>query len=318
MHRFILLVPFLAVTLLSSCEKEIELKTKSSKCIVVNALITENEPIEVSVYSGVDFVGRNSSQWLENATLAVYSNGELLEEISGMNTDSSYRTSVVPVVGETYTIKVDCQRYPSATATATVPNKLQVKVLQADSVRMFVESNGHKTYESSGEVEMSITDTTSELRYYLLTITGYYYFMKNPDDIKSKWLTPEYNNATAQPTSMSDILTHLFESADVKEIEEKDYILLSNQNWRGKSTTLRFGLSHNSTIPSDITVMSFDEEYYKYFISKELQQSSEEDDIMFGEPVNIYSNVKNGLGLFAGYNLATAKLYSVCDTIYKD
>jgi hypothetical protein len=39
---------------------------------------------------------------------------------------------------------------------------------------------------------------------------------------------------------------------------------------------------------------------------------------MFGEPVNIYSNVKNGLGLFAGYNLAATKLYSVCDTIYKD
>ena len=315
--RLLLSATFLAA-LLSSCEKEIELKTKSSKCIVANALITDNEPIEVSVYSGVDFVGRNSSQWLEDATLAVYRNGELLEEIIGMNTDSSYRTSVIPVVGETYTIKVDCQRYPSATATATVPNPLQVKVLQTDSVQMRIHDDGYKTYESAGEVELSITDTTNELRYYLLTIIGYHYFMKTPDDIKTTYLTPRYNNSTAQSTSMSDILTHLFESDDVKEIEEKNYILLSNQNWRGKSTTLRFGLCHCSEIPSDINVMSFDEEYYKYFISKELQQNSEEDDLMFGEPVNIYSNVKNGLGLFAGYNLATAKLYSVCDTIYKD
>lgn len=315
--RLLLSATFLAA-LLSSCEKEIELKTKSSKCIVANALITDNEPIEVSVYSGVDFVGRNSSQWLENATLAVYRDCELLEEINGMNTDSSYRTSVIPIVGETYTIKVDCQRFPSATATATVPNPLQVKVLQTDSVRMFVESDGYITYKSTGEVEISIADTTSELRYYLLTIIGYHYFMKNPDDIKTMLLTPKYNNATAQQTSMSDILRHLFESSDVKEIEEKDYILLSNQNWRGKSITLRFGLSHTSTIPSDINVMSFDEEYYKYFISKELQKSGEEDDLMFGEPVNIYSNVKNGLGLFAGYNFATTKLYSVCDTIYKD
>jgi len=315
--RVLLSVSFF-IALFSSCEKEVELKTRSGKCIVANALITENEPIEVSVYSGVDYIGRKTSQWLENANLLVYCGDELLEEINGMNTDSSYCTSVMPVVGETYTIKIDCQRYPSATATATVPNPLQVKVLQTDSVRMFVESDGYKTYKSTGEVEISIADTTSELRYYLITITGYYYFMKNPGDVKTMLLTPKYNNATAEPTSMTDILTHLFESSDVKEIEEKDYILLSNKNWRENSITLRFGLDHISEIPSDINVMSFDEEYYKYFISKELQLSCEEDDLMFGEPVNIYSNVKNGLGLFAGYNLAATKLYSVCDTIYKD
>ena len=318
MHRFLLSVPFLVAALLLSCEKEIELATKSNKCIVANALITENEPIEVFVYSAVDYVGRKSSRLLENATLAVYRNGELMEEICGMNTDSSYCTSVIPKTGETYSIKIECQQYRTVTAEATVPNPVQVKVLEPDSVTVFLYDDGYRTHESSGVVEVSIADTTNELRYYLLTITGYYHPFNNPSAIKTTVLVPEYNNATAPPTSMTDILNHLFESSDVQHVEEREYILFSNQHWRGGSTTLRFGLEHSSDIPSDIEVMSFDEEYYKYFISKELQKAGDEESLMFSEPVTLYSNVKNGLGLFAGYNMATAKLYSVCDTIYKD
>lgn len=308
----------LLMAVLVSCEKEIELTTKSNKCIVANALITENEPIEVFVYSAVDYVGRKSSRLLENATLAVYCNGELVEEICGMNTDSCYCTSVIPKNGDTYSIKVDCQQYCSVTAEATIPNPIQVEVLQRDSVQVILYSDGYRTHNSSGEVEISVTDTTNELRYYLLTITGYYHPFNNPSAIKTTALVPEYNNATAQPTSMTDILNHLFESSNVQHVEDREYILFSNQHWRGGSTTLRFGLEHFSDIPSDIDVMSFDEEYYKYFISKELQKAGDEESLMFSEPVTLHSNVKNGLGLFVGYSMATAKLYSVCDTVFMD
>lgn len=314
----LLLSGSLLMAVLMSCEKEIELATSSNKCIVANALITENEPIEVFVYTDVDYVGRKSSRLLENANLAVYCNGELLEEICGMNTDSSYCTSVIPKIGETYTIKVDCQQYRTVTADATVPNPIQVKVLQCDSVQVILYSDGYRTHNSSGEVEISVADTTNELRYYLLTITGYYRPYNNPGAIKTTTLVPEYNSAAVQPISMTDILNHLFESSDVQHVEEREYILFSNRRWRGGSTVLRFGLEHSSDMPSDIDVMSFDEDYYKYFITKELQMTSNEESLMFSEPVTLHSNVKNGLGLFAGYNMATAKLNSVCDTIFKD
>ena len=313
--RLLLSSLFLAA-LLSSCEKEIELKTQSNKCIVANALIAENEPIAIRIFNGVDYIGKKRSELLENANLTVYCNGELMEEINGINSDSSYRTSVVPKFGEIYSIKIDCQHYPTATASATVPNPIQIKVLQPDSVQMFVDIDGYKTYESSGEVVLSVTDTTDELRYYLLTVTGYVKYPGNPDTVKYR-MTPVYNNLTAQPASLSDIMTHMFESADVEHVKDKEYILFSNQNWQGKSTTLRFGLYNFSEKDADIYVMAFDEEYYKYFISKELQRNEDEESLMFSEPVSIYSNVKNGLGLFAGYSMATTKLCSVRDTIYE-
>lgn len=316
MKYCILLSATFFAALLSSCEREIELATKTNKCIVANALIAENEPIEVKVFSGVDYIGRKRSQLLENANLSVYCDGELLEEINGMNSDSSYRTSVVPKNGETYSIKIDCQKYSTATASATVPNPIQVKVLHPDSVHVLVGSDGYTTYESSGEVVLSVTDTTDELRYYLLTVTGYVKYPGNPDTVKYR-MTPVYNNLTAQPASLSDIMTHMFESADVEHVKDKEYILFSNQNWQGKSTTLRFGLYNFSEKDADIYVMAFDEEYYKYFISKELQRNEDEESLMFSEPVSIYSNVKNGLGLFAGYSMATTKLCSVRDTIYE-
>lgn len=314
-YRFHLSVLFL-IALLSSCEKEIELTTQSNKCIVANALIAENEPIAINIFGGVDYIGKKRSELLENANLTVFCNGELLEVINGINSDSSYRTSVVPKAGETYSIKIDCLHYPTATASAIVPNPIQIKVLQPDSVQVFVGIDGYTTYESSGEVVLSITDTTNELRYYLLTITGYLKFPSSPDTVKYQ-MTPVYNNLNAQPTSLSDIMTHLFESADVEHVKDKDYILFSNQNWQGETTTLRFGLDNFSEKDADIYVMTFDEEYYKYFISKELRKNEDEESLMFSEPVSIYSNVKNGLGLFAGYSMSTTKLCSVRDTIYE-
>lgn len=303
-------------TLLLSCEKEIELKTNSNKCIVANALITENEPIEVAVYGGVNYVGRKNSLPLENANLAVYCGNTLLEEISGLNTDSSFRTSVIPKAGETYSIKVDCAKYTTASAQSVVPQAVKLNILQTDSLRVTVR-NDYESYESSGDVIVSITDTTSELRYYLLTITGYYRPYNNPDIVNSCFLIPECDNATVPTTSMSDIINHMFESSDVEHYENKEYILFSNQNWHGDSTIINFRLSHISSIPSDINVMSFTEDYYKYFVSKERQKNAEDDDFMFCEPISVYSNIKNGLGLFAGYSLATAKLYSVCNTVYE-
>lgn len=308
----------LLTVLLSSCEKEVEIAKKdSNKCIVANALITENQPIEVMVSRGIDYVGGRNSLAMNNANLFVYHNDTLLEEINGTNDGGFYYTSVVPKANETYTIKVDCQHYPTATATATIPNPVQIEVLQADSVHVYLDDY-YSDYESYSNVVVSITDTTSDLRYYLITATGYYCPNNNPDTIKTHSLTLICNNATAKTTSMTDILNHMFESSDVEHVQTKEYILLSNKDWHGSSATISFEVRHSSAIPPDINVMSFTEDYYKYFIAKEYLKNSDDEDFMFSEPVNVYSNVHNGLGLFAGYNMATTKLHSICDTVYEE
>ena len=307
----------LLTVLLSSCEKEVEIAKKdSNKCIVANALITENQPIEVMIFRGVDYVGNINSMPMNNANLFIYHSDTLLEEINGSNDNGLYYTSVVPKTGEDYSIKIDCQHYPTATATTTIPNTVQIEVLQADSLHVIL--GYYDEYESFGKVVLSIADTTRDLRYYLITETGYYRPINNPDTIKTHSLTLNYNNATAKATSMTDILNHMFESSDVEHVQTKEYILLSNKDWHGSSATISFEVHHSSAIPPDINVMSFTEDYYKYFVAKEYLKNSDDEDFMFSEPVNVHSNVHNGLGLFAGYNMATTKLHTVCDTVYEE
>lgn len=105
MRYYLLLSVLFLVVSLSSCEKEIELTTNSNKCIVANALITENQPIEVKIFRGVDYVGDRRNAPINNANLFIYHNDSILEEISGTNDNGIYRTSVIPKVGENYSIK---------------------------------------------------------------------------------------------------------------------------------------------------------------------------------------------------------------------
>lgn len=166
-----------------------------------------------------------------------------------------------------------------------------------------------------GNVTLSITDNTQDVHYYMLTLLGYHDLYN--DSLITYSLTPIYNNLVTPSTSMSDIINHMFESSDVVQIEEKDYILLTNKNWQTNTTTITFGLSYSFSHPALLTIMSFNEDYYKYFIAKEYLNTTGEDDFMFNEPINIHSNVNNGLGLFVGYNTTTIKLYSFCDTVPK-
>lgn len=310
MRCYLLLSVLFLVVSLSSCEKEIELTTNSNKCIVANALITENQPIEVKVFRGVDYVGDRRNAPINNANLFIYHNDSILEEISGTNDNGIYRTSVIPKVGENYSIKVDCQHYPTATATATIPNSVQVKVLNVGNSSVMPNDDDY------GNVTLSITDNTQDVHYYMLTLLGYRDLYDN-DSLITYSLTPIYNNLVTPSTSMSDIINHMFESSDVVQIEEKDYILLTNKNWQTNTTIITFGLSYSFSHPALLTIMSFNEDYYKYFIAKEYLNTTGEDDFMFNEPINIHSNVNNGLGLFVGYNTTTIKLYSFCDTVPK-
>lgn len=310
MRYYLLLSVLFLVVSLSSCEKEIELTTNSNKCIVANALITEKQPIEVKIFRGVDYVGKRSSMPMNNANLFIYHNDSLLEEVNGTNDNSIYRTSVIPKVGETYSIKIDCQHYPTATATATIPNTVQIKVLNVGNSSVMPNDDDY------GNVTLSITDNTQDVHYYMLTLLGYRDLYDN-DSLITYSLTPIYNNFITPSTSMSDIINHMFESSDVVQIEEKDYILFTNKNWQTNTTTITFGLSYSFSYPALLTIMSFNEDYYKYFIAKEYLNTTGEDDFMFNEPINIHSNVNNGLGLFVGYNTTTIKLYSFCDTVPK-
>lgn len=102
--------------------------------------------------------------------------------------------------------------------------------------------------------------------------------------------------------------------ADLNEFEDTgDITLFSDELFDGKqhSQTIEFyyypynydGQSDLEESQLHLEVRSVSEAYYKYRVSRTLQQDAE--DNPFAEAAQVYNNIEGGFGIFAGYNSQT-------------
>ena len=62
----------------------------------------------------------------------------------------------------------------------------------------------------------------------------------------------------------------------------------------------------DARIPPGLQVLHISEAYYEYLKTARLHDESRENP--FAEPLNVYGNVENGYGIFAGYSSQTFEL----------
>ncbi|PLX15832.1 MAG: hypothetical protein C0597_08440 [Marinilabiliales bacterium] len=85
--------------------------------------------------------------------------------------------------------------------------------------------------------------------------------------------------------------------------------LINDEKFNGQTKTYSLNLWSSEVYPDDfhkyfvIELMHVSEEYYKYYSAISKQLSSQND--VFSEPAQLYSNVENGIGIFAGATIAT-------------
>ncbi len=121
------------------------------------------------------------------------------------------------------------------------------------------------------QVSVSFTDNAKEKNFYLLKVLN-----SNGDDLFVEAVDPTYNNKT----------------------HEIPGILFNDNLFNGR--TIDFRLTADSPPIEKIILVSVSEEYYQYFTTKNLQQETRDDP--FAQPVQLFNNIENGLGIFAGYN----------------
>ncbi len=66
------------------------------------------------------------------------------------------------------------------------------------------------------------------------------------------------------------------------------------------------GIYNEDSVIYRIKLLSISENYYDYAISYYNQRIAEKD--FYSEPVNVFSNIKNGYGIFAGYSYSAAEV----------
>ena len=167
----------------------------------------------------------------------------------------------------------------------------------------------------SVEGKFTLNDPAGERNYYMIKFsTTKRTFRPGPiSDNPPQWVSGQYFYLSVDDDVLFDI-NATDEIFDIGGSDNADYgyeILFTDERINGQSHTIHFSTNINDTKPESayLEVYSVSPEYYMF--KKTLRAARNQDDveIMFSEPVQLYSNVEGGGGVLGGASVAKIPIF---------
>lgn len=322
---FLLILPMVFIT---SCLTEIEFDSKTLEPkLVINSINMVDSVFKVEVTSSKLIPGPDTSyiRGISDARVVLKADNQEAEElvlsnsITGAQGYSVYKSVTTKVeAGKQYSIEVSHPDYKTVSCTVEIPQRIEV--LRFDTVTVPATSSDES---SKIKVTIRFTDPTGVKNFYRLNVfkkRGYYYertvYDQNgmPTDsiIPCVYIDNEQlsNIESDDPVfnQHQDMYSELFGSSG------NDYNLFTDDLIDGKTYELSFYIDsyivnqmketdyeHGGFFRLNIELYTLSEEAYWYI--KSVGESSDYMSFILSEPVQVYSNIENGLGIFGGCSL---------------
>jgi hypothetical protein len=202
-----------------------------------------------------------------------------------------------PSAGKSYRLEASSGKMKPVSATVVVPDLIPPSSFDTARITM---DNGHPAIH----VSLQITDPGGQENYYALQVTGIhryfdYFLHKFTDSIVAYPFYAKLNGKVNDPLDLDFLDVNRDVFLDRKQI-------FSDQLFNGKKFDMSFDIpSEDWSMKADtvevwIDLQQVDKSYYLYAVSEQKYQQTRNNP--FTEPVQVYSNVKNGFGLFSAYN----------------
>lgn len=278
MHRLFGLILLVA---LFGCENvlEIELEQVHPE-MVVTSTFTENEPWQVLVHRTVGIQEDATLPSIVGHAIVTIegSDGSFLE-LTHKGGGFYYGDTSLPQPGVMYTLKIKADGFRDVEATDHIPGK--AKVLDVQYTRGDIDEGIDITITLDDEAEIE--------NYYAVSLWSSRQIYKQSFSVLNAELTEQMNQFVAQEP--------FFPYADRPMVEDA---LIHDHPFDGKQFDLSLSIEFLSEIPSTY-VRSVSKAYYDYYLSRIVQQNTE--DLWYAEPAPLKSNIRGGHGVFAGYSL---------------
>jgi len=287
--------PFLIILILlvsQSCIKtvNVDLPEEEPKQ-VVGCLFSADKTIKLNLTSSVGIL-EDFSTPIHGAHILLYEN-EILKDTL-IFTGEYYKSKIVANANKTYKIISKATGFKDVKAQNTIPSPLSISDFSLDP-QAFFNSDYDNYY---GRMQMTIHDNANEKNYYELVIKRKYYSINNEEEqyiISKAWIEDCSNSFIRN------------------EIEDQSWptaLVFSDDSFQGE--TISFFVDFPNPYYEDDTPQNYDiilrnvtKDYYLY--RKRLNKHTEFKggdiiwDVMI-EPIQMYNNIENGFGIFAGYN----------------
>lgn len=304
-----------------SCTKTIDFDDEGmANQLVLNSIIYPDQGIRANLTASTSILNRQISAGgglMADGTVEVYENGKLLKDQYSPTGVFEF-TDIRPKPGATYKM-VAKSLGKQLEAETTVPNK--VEVISIDT--MVVKS---QFLNKRLQVDVKIKDVPGDNFYRILVSRENLVLVLNADGKGNR----KYFRSTIEQWISSDspVFNSLYNNFGSEEFDtgpDNDYHIFPDDYFKGKEYTIQFFINNysfsnlsfpggygdpsNPSMNGDsrpiyerniVHIQHLSKDLFTYL--KYLKLYNFYHDNPFAEPVPVYSNVKNGVGLFAGFN----------------
>ncbi len=276
------------------CTKVIEINLDNNKALVLNSIFNTDSTFTIRISTTTSLLN-NYDPLNENLHFSLYEEDKLIFE--SVSQSSLFTTNLKPVSGRKYTVELKSDNFTPIKASDTIPNLVPI-----ENAYMIFPAGVDAFGFYKAEASITFTDPPNQTNFYELLIS----------------LKPGGTNAWNSDYETNDPV--------LKNEGDQDYhptsFFFSDELFNGESYTLRIkhtvGYSQNGKIfkvfPLYAKLRSISRTYYKYrkYYTRHSynQQFQNEflDFIFKGEPQNMFTNIENGYGIFAGYCESSFKM----------
>ena len=291
---------FLSISLAYiSCEKVIPFDGDvNTPKLVINSIFQSDSSFKVHVSSSRSVIDTASFKNIDDAIVSIKDKNENIIETLNHVENGFYKGQTFPQENQNYILEVNHPNYANITASDSLPSPIIIN--SVDTSTIIDPINGNRL-----QIRMNFDDPENTQNYYLIETysVNEYLVIKNSDTTEYELdttkqfmvLTDEVFQNGGSPWREQGLFNDLLFNGQNKTLE----LEIPNDSWSGseddydwsyQTLTLRLYL-HNITLS-----------YYYYRTSLELFQNASGNP--FAQPVQVFSNVENGFGVFAGSQIS--------------
>jgi len=280
MKKIVFLISIVSFFLFS-CEKTLEFDSEvTKKKLVVNGIYETSSPLKVHVSHSLSVIDQAEIENIEDATVSVYENGDFLENLQ--HTDNGfYKSANLITENKNYELEIKATNYKTVRAKDKGYKTVLINSIDTSSSNF----NG----QNLQKITINFDDLKNQSNYYAIELRGM--LIDTLFDMDTVGLYFYTNHPVIENNDsgggFSDWQTVVYFSDILFSNKSESISLMINRH------------SHASSFELEVILYSSGKDYYQHKKSKRKYYTSNGDH--FAQPVQVFSNIENGYGIFAGY-----------------
>jgi Domain of unknown function (DUF4249) len=293
MNKTICLI--IMTVVLIACETVVDIDVPiEERILVVNALNNPDSTWRVRLSLSRHVLDDVPYKVPADASVSIYDAGtnELIEQLTTSPNAFFYSGVTKPVPGKPYLLRVMTAKYGNAESSMTLPEAVQIKNVEVDSIPRMPGGGGPISPDDSFPVKISFKDPTGVANYYKVSASARSWYLRMVDQVTDTiWYDYPIFLKVKDPSLQA-------------EYNVNGPLFFDDSLFDGDERILTVGIQsynfyYNNTTQIKVVLSSLSESFYRYATTTNLQHATNGDP--FAQPVLVYNNIQHGLGIFGGF-----------------